>query len=96
METKYTRGPWETRERSVGGDVVEIDIFHADLRVGSATIRSDRPWRANAQLIAAAPDLLEALEALQKAGNNFCEWHPKFLPAIEKARAALAKARGEF
>ena len=40
---------------------------------------------ANARLIAAAPDLLEALEALLEGDFN----------VAEKARAAIAKAKGE-
>lgn len=46
---------------------------------------------ANARLIAAAPDLLEALIdsvcALECCGKDY--------PAAEKARAAIAKARGD-
>lgn len=48
--------------------------------------------KANARLITAAPDLLEALaDALKYAefeGHAFRPWH-------DKARAAIAKARGE-
>ena len=44
----------------------------------------------NARLIAAAPDLLEALDAVLTADNEYdaCE-------AIHKANAAIKKARGE-
>ena len=43
---------------------------------------------ANAHLIAAAPELLEALELmLQRYGYETCEH-------VQKSRAALAKARG--
>jgi hypothetical protein len=48
---------------------------------------------ANARLIAAAPELLEALEAF-KAIDAFEGWHPKYRDAIEKAEAAIAKATG--
>lgn len=49
--------------------------------------------KANACLIAAAPDLLEALENLadyidERAGDNECR-------PLENARAAIAKAKGE-
>lgn len=47
----------------------------------------------NAQLIAAAPDLLEALEELMACKQGeFCEQYPA---AYKKAQAAIAKARGE-
>lgn len=48
---------------------------------------------ANIRLIAAAPELLEALEFIvtRQAGDL-----PTYMnPALEKARAAIAKARGE-
>jgi hypothetical protein len=48
---------------------------------------------ANARLIAAAPDLLEALKVLadyldERSGDNECR-------PLENARAAIAKATGE-
>ncbi|MGL4680035.1 MAG: hypothetical protein ACRCWC_11720 [Plesiomonas shigelloides] len=52
----------------------------------------------NARLIAAAPDLLEALIAIRdggvQGGEDFHGWHDSYKPAIEKARAAIAKAEG--
>lgn len=57
-------------------------------------------WHANARLIAAAPELLEALESLVDDGmfgyildekGSF----PEAEALIIKARAAIAKARGE-
>ena len=52
---------------------------------------------ANARLIAAAPDLLDAL----KEATRCLAWHAKHHPAgmdckvVEDARAAIAKAEGE-
>jgi hypothetical protein len=46
--------------------------------------RDIKDWKANAHLIAAAPDLYEALVEM-------CNWHG----ITDKARAALAKARGD-
>lgn len=46
----------------------------------------------------AAPDLLAALLAFRDAGcagvQEFHGWHAKYQPAIELARAAIAKATG--
>lgn len=47
---------------------------------------------ANARLIAAAPDLLEALEALLRVET---EWGDPTGPEWDNARAAIARARGE-
>lgn len=52
------------------------------------------PWEANARLVASAPDLLEALEDLM-AMRSKC-----FIPNEDdwwddKARAAIARAKGE-
>ena len=51
---------------------------------------------ANANLIAAAPELLEALQLAEKAmvdGRNIT--YPEWYGVINKARAAIAKALGE-
>ena len=61
--------------------------------------------KANARLIAAAPDLLEALEcaladlegalqAKEQGGIQAHDWKAHEL-SIEEARAAIAKARGQ-
>ncbi|WP_041862712.1 hypothetical protein [Bordetella petrii] len=60
----------------------------------------ERTQEANARLIAAAPELLDALESLLPM---LADWHDEFPdhvgdkegPAIKAARAAIAKAKGE-
>lgn len=49
---------------------------------------------ANAHLIAAAPDLYEALQAMIDVASDR-ESFEEFAPAFDKARAALAKAEGK-
>lgn len=48
---------------------------------------------ATPALAEAAPDLLAALLAFQKAsGGDFIGWHPNYADAIELARKAIARA----
>jgi hypothetical protein len=55
--------------------------------------RETEETRANARLIAAAPELLETLEAVTDALAGH-ELNNGDVSAINKARAAIAKARG--
>jgi hypothetical protein len=92
---KWTPGPWARY-----GDFIEAkdgleqqivaDLIHCD--VGKTP---EDEITANANLITAAPELYEALEAIcdsAEDGRNVPEWPQGRLVA---ARAALAKARGE-
>ncbi len=89
---KFTPGPWEHTGQ---GDIVGkedngyglgyVDVCSVYLR----TVRGRT--NANARLIAAAPDLLEALSEIINDGGKFVMTHETH----RKARAAIAKARGE-
>ena len=111
METKWTPGPWSVFIDDSGdkwtGWPLSIDaVTDPDktvVRTGGQwpyeweTATSQREAVANANLIAAAPDLYAALEhclgALTCGMDGIWDHHaPK--PA-DLARAALAKARGE-
>lgn len=84
--SKHTPGPWNVVEGRTQGSV---EIFADQKAIAECWRRNDAPTEiANARLIAAAPDLLEALrEMVVKA----YEWHPSH---TEKARAVIAKAEG--
>jgi hypothetical protein len=74
--------------------IVESD--DADLLV---TIEGGDNQKADAYLIAAAPDLLEACEAAYRAmtddpKNSDAAWM-RYDDAVEMVRAAIAKAKGE-
>lgn len=88
----HTPGPW-----SVGKDTRIIGANSQ--RVAVADDNELTPGMANARLIAASPDLLAALIAFRdggpQGGQNFAEWHQSYAPAIELARAAIAKATGQ-
>jgi len=96
---KFAAGPWkvvadERYDRFAEADrIVGYDIKSADGEiVGSEGISGDSEINlANARLIAAAPDLLEALSEIINDGGKFVMTHETH----RKARAAIAKARGE-
>ena len=90
-KVKHTPGPWHISSddplavRAEDGDGDDWEVANAVDYCGFPEIQS----KANARLIAAAPDLLAALERLAES--------PMFL-AIEghaEATAAIAKAKGE-
>lgn len=94
----YTKGPWKASfEIQTDGSV---EAFHVTDSCGDSLLGAcsccngtyvQGDGKANATLIAAAPDLLEALEDLVR--------HQEVLgrhnTIIDKARSAIAKARGE-
>lgn len=93
MATKFTAGPWslKTRQSAYRSDVeIEDGICGADgeqIRVFGVTLTASNEARANARLIAGAPELLEALRGIVDNGLSTSR--------IANARAAIAKATGE-
>lgn len=88
----HTTGPWQTVKVD-GSD----DCYHLDVKTLNgalvASVSGGMFHHGNAQLIAAAPDLLDALAALNEYFSNFSQdslGHKK----LGIARAALAKATG--
>lgn len=99
--SKPTPGPWTAAHvRSAGSSPARIDINGPELAwVGGACIGPDfHKAMANAQLMAAAPDLFEALDDLKREvvlsdiDPDYIESH--FRPWLDKAYAAIAKATG--
>jgi hypothetical protein len=87
-DAKHTLGPWMIGEDQSVDETWSIVTTSGGSIIANVNDRHDR--RANAHLIAAAPDLLAALiEAADPIGGYM---HG---PALERARAAIAKARGK-
>lgn len=100
----YTKGPWRVGKQY--GQSVYIDsdaepsLGYANWE-GLAVVHGcdDSPsigeevMLANARLIAAAPEMLEALESLLLICDE--ELDPKKCPEMEWARAAIRRATGE-
>ena len=72
--------------------IAEVRLAFGGGEVGFPTVGDEAEFTANAHLIAAAPDLYEALAAIMSE-----RWSPggRSEEASDLARAALAKARGE-
>lgn len=102
-DAKFTPGPWRVCTTGNMSNVVEgvagktddyDDGFRSVALVQACSAERDHIKRdvnrdANMALIAAAPDLYEALTAyVEDCDNHECEF-------CIRARAALAKARGE-
>lgn len=90
IERKFTPGPWMLSGRTVYAlNDQGFNRFSAQVQDAHT---SAVELEANARLIAAAPELLEALEALTA---NYADVEPGGSKNVDKARAAIAKATGE-
>jgi len=89
MNTKHTPGPWSiNRYDTYDKDIV---IREPGVRVDFDDVDQDEQ-EANARLIAAAPELLEALNAMM---DGYDESYTQDQPPNKAARAAIAKATGK-
>ena len=92
---KHTPGPWTAQKSS---NALYGEHWHATVPKGDERVRLTEPsTEADARLIAAAPDMLEALRGfVDLMGRPVHEWDPdRGLAADARARAAIAKATGE-
>jgi hypothetical protein len=103
----HTPGPWEIvpTVHSDRKHIFHLDPGHA-YYIGTLISGSQRDlalFKANARLIGTAPELLEALEDLFRRTEAIVDWlnaHPTLgifhsEVTFTKARAAIAKARGQ-
>lgn len=101
-EFKGTPGPWEIKAEEVDKHYIRIRGTRLGGRFKVANVltpfyegvheREANETRANAKLIAAAPELLEALHNMVEAYQYEASIDN---PALLAARAAIAKALGE-
>lgn len=101
MAEQYTPGPWEVEAGKVVAPEQPKRVWGENKQYSGNFIvcqphlyvSSDRAAQeANAQLISAAPDLLDALERLVHMAECNTTPGPN---TLAQARAAIAKARGE-
>lgn len=99
MGIKHAAGPWVLGESSGGRHFRAVNAReHSELATVVWVMENDDmegaqspECEANARLICAAPDLLEAIEELLAATQHLdpCQ------ATVDKARAAIAKTKGE-
>ena len=106
MSTKFTPGPWFATEEFGTGDVLVYHAIRAGKNMWDETIASTwaAPNAANANLIAAAPMLYEAMDRILNAetatqygvdNDNRSARYKELAMALQDGRAALKAARGE-
>jgi hypothetical protein len=83
MSTQHTPGPWASNS----ADSFELGVYGSGYRIAKMTGGEINRDVANARLIAAAPELLEALQAIIDTGLSTSK--------ITAAKKAIAKATGE-
>lgn len=93
----FTPGPWVIEKAADAYCIASVG--NLVIMPSSGKVKHDNT-EADAQLIAAAPDLLEALEDLaddisERFDMDDRSTNPGMKRAMEAARAAIAKARGE-
>ena len=100
MSEKWTKGPWEIRKYKApyGSRAMAVEILTDEIIVAKLGVELDDECKANAHLIAAAPDLYDALELIygrllmsdRDGGSRITAEDG------EMAELALKKARGEL
>lgn len=80
MKTKSTPGPWK-----VDTDFKLQEEDYHKISIGSTKEISGCISMADARLIAASPDMIEALQLVLKTGNGPLETFVKIKAAISKA-----------
>lgn len=91
MKTAHTLGPWFTKREGFLTVYVEARLRAGVIQEVAAcgpTEAGPEQQEANARLIAAAPDLLAALQGVLRVADRATD-------EFDAARAAIAKATGE-
>ena len=105
MQSSFTPGPWEVHSSNSerwscyvfpkgNGNFPYDTICHIEEAFGP-NYSHPGSHTANARLIAAAPELLEALKACAAVCAGETMNKRGLISALEQARAAIAKATGE-
>jgi len=96
LRTAHTPGPWRHAAGLIVADGGAVATLPHNQGVVRPAARTPDEHAANARLIAAAPELLEALQAFESLVGDVSDrrlW-PTLGPVADRARAAIAKATG--
>lgn len=107
-ETRYTPGPWRVEEGTtlIWGDCRQDDETNYGLGypVAECRLTPSASWakgprtyeeaEANAQLVAAAPEMLQALRKLVLQDYNITTGRPFEMSSLTEAILVIAKAEG--
>ena len=91
MNTKHTPGAWSASGTAVWSDKQLVASVYGD----DPDCKPDERMKANARLIAAAPELLEALKLCAGVCAGETLNKRTLVLALCRARAAIAKATGD-
>jgi len=89
---QHTPGPWEIVEREQDTPRIVGPDGQADVAILGTGAHTTEEEEANARLIAAAPDMLEALKYIVAWKPK--DWNPE--TARDMATAAISKAEGRM
>lgn len=90
--SKHTSGPWKGyKDQGVYAGDDEGDIV---FQTGCGCCTESKLTQADADLIAAAPDLLAVLQELQESASYWSEYDVP-LGIVDRINSAIAKATGE-
>lgn len=92
--SKPSPAPWHISEGEIVADDGEMlgVVYRTEAWTSGDPVRGED--QANARLISAAPELLEALNGLLLAFKAHVQWHGEPLVEVTAAEAAIGKARG--
>lgn len=92
-ETKFTEGPWSVEEEL--GNIFVASLSGTVAKVGPCSNTQDDEDRANARLIAAAPELLNACQAALRSLQCVNEQIEGLDLPLSDIEAAIAKVLGK-
>ena len=90
-KSKHTPGPWRYEAETKTIRAEPTNYWLATMDSWDKAVDSN----ANAHLIAAAPEMLEALKSIQANNKLMNALNGQDRETLEKIQSAIAKARGE-